>query len=404
MTHPVLQFRNVCKTFHSRRIGRRAAETTALRDVSFSLLPQEILALVGESGAGKSTAGRMAVGLEPPDEGQVILQDVDVAALSERERRRLRRRTHMILQDPYQSLHPAMSVAKLVAEPLAIAGVPRRERRNRVEEALADVRLTPPAQFLARYPHELSGGQRQRVAFARALVGNPDLIVADEPVSMLDVSLQAGILELVDALRERHAIIFITHDLTVARQVADRIAVMYQGRLLELGPADGLIDRPQHPYTQALLAAVEDLAEPPPAPGPFPPGGRPCQLYGFCRPEREECRSAEPVLIGVGPGHHCAYHVDGVPLPPPDPSEEQIMGRRKLVFFASQDPETDPSRVWSAYHFGLVAHSAGLEAEVRLAGDAVLVLREDGLPPGTDSESLRAKMSEAVASGLFVSG
>lgn len=318
MTEAVLEFRNVTKRFRSGRglaAGRQSV--VAVRNVSFSISEREIFALVGESGAGKSTAARIALGLDRPEEGHVLFEGTDLATLGSRQRRAVRRRTHFILQDPYQSLHPAMTVARLVAEPLAIAGIPRRQRRDRVEQALEDVRLTPPRQFLDRYAHQLSGGQRQRIAFARAIVGEPRLIVADEPVSMLDVSLQAGVLELVTRLSERHVVIFITHDLAVARHVADRIGVMYQGRLIELGSAQSVVDNPLHPYSVALLAAAEELAAPPPQPGPFPPGGQPCQLHGRCDPTRIECLDAEPVLLEMEDQHLCAWHV--ADSPPRDP-------------------------------------------------------------------------------------
>ncbi|HVL99851.1 MAG TPA: ABC transporter ATP-binding protein [Egibacteraceae bacterium] len=310
MIDTVVEFRHVTKKFRSRQglLGGRV-EATALRGVSLSVGEGEILALVGESGAGKSTAGRVALGLERPDDGQVLFEGSDLTTLGARQRRALRRRTHFILQDPYQSLHPAMTVGRLVTEPLAIADVPRRRRRERVEQALEEVRLTPAAEFLARYPHQLSGGQRQRVAFARALVGEPRLVVADEPVSMLDVSLQAGILELIERMRAGRAIIFVTHDLAVARHVADRIAVIYAGSLVELGNAEDVVDGPLHPYTGALLAAAEQLAAPPEDPGPFPPGGQPCQLYGRCDPGRPECVDAEPTLVETRRAHHCAWHV-----------------------------------------------------------------------------------------------
>lgn len=314
MSDTVLEFRNVTKAFaHRHGRGRGAEDTTALHNLSLAVDDRSVFALVGESGAGKSTAGRVALGLERPSAGQVLFEGTNLATLSDRQRRIMRRRTHFILQDPYQSLHPAMTVARLVGEPLAIAGTPRGQRRRRVEQALEEVRLTPSAEYADRYPHQLSGGQRQRVAFARALAGEPRLIIADEPVSMLDVSLQAGILELVARLRQRHAIIFVTHDLAVARHVADRIGVLYRGRLVELGGARDVTDRPQHPYTRALLAAVEGLAAPPDAPPPFPPGGQPCERYGRCDPAQAECRAAAPRLVEVDPGHHCAWHLVHAP-------------------------------------------------------------------------------------------
>lgn len=318
MTDAVIEFRDVTKRFRSGRgLGAGKQQVVAVRNVSFSIAEREIFALVGESGAGKSTAGRIALGLDRPEEGQVLFEGTDLAGLGARRRRAVRRRTHFILQDPYQSLHPAMTVERLVGEPLAIAGVPRRRRRERVEQALEDVRLTPPEQYVDRYAHQLSGGQRQRIAFARAMVGEPRLIVADEPVSMLDVSLQAGILELVTRLSERHVVIFITHDLAVARHVADRIGVMYQGRLIELGDAKAVVDNPLHPYSVALLAAAEELAAPPPQPGPFPPGGQPCQRHGTCDPADGACLDAEPVLLEAESRHFCAWHVAGGPRQDP---------------------------------------------------------------------------------------
>lgn len=307
-----MELRNVTKTFRpGQSLFSGKGVTHALRNLTFTVGRREVFALVGESGAGKSTAGRVALGLERPDEGQVFFEGVDLTTLTPRQRRAIRRRTHFVLQDPYQSLHPAMTIGKLVAEPLAIAGLPRQERRSRAADALEEVRLTPPTEFLDRYPHELSGGQRQRVAFARALVGEPRLIVADEPVSMLDVSLQAGILELVTRLSTRHSVIFVTHDLAVARHIADRIGVMYQGRLVELGTSGDVVEHPRHPYSVALLAASEELAAPPPALGPFPPGGQPCQLHGHCVATRPECTEAEPVLLESAPGHFCLWHVIG---------------------------------------------------------------------------------------------
>lgn len=309
----LLELRGVSKTFAaSRGRRRRPTSTRAVHDLSLDLGPGEILSLVGESGAGKSTAGRLAMGIERPDGGQVLFEGMDVARLQRRQLRGMRRRTHLIFQDPYQSLHPGLRIVESVAEPLAIAGEDRRSRRQRAVEALDEVRLTPAARYAASYPHQLSGGQRQRVAFARALVTRPRLVVADEPVSMLDVSLQAGILELVAELRSRHGIafIFITHDLAVARHVADRIAVMYRGRLVELGPAEEVVRDPLHPYTKALLAAVEDLSPPPPVVEPFPPGGQPCDVLGLCDASREGCLSAEPVLVEPTPNHQCACHVD----------------------------------------------------------------------------------------------
>jgi oligopeptide/dipeptide ABC transporter ATP-binding protein len=303
----VLTFADVSKTFTGRRSSVRAVDSLSLQ-----VGRGEVVGLVGESGAGKTTAGRLALGLVRPDAGTVTFDGVRLGELPAAEVRRTRQRMHFIHQDPYQSFHPAMRVREAVAEPLAIAGVPRRAHRERVVAALEEVRLTPAEEFVDRYPHELSGGQRQRAAFARALVGEPRLVVADEPVSMLDVSLQAGILDLVDDLRTRHGMgfLFVTHDLAVARHVSDRIAVMYRGRLVETGDAEELVRGPLHPYTVALLRAVDELAPPPDESGPFPPGGQPCERHGRCEPGDRDCREVVPQLVEHAPGHLCATHVD----------------------------------------------------------------------------------------------
>ncbi len=234
---------------------------TAVQGVSLSVAEGEIVALVGESGAGKSTVGRLVLGLERPDQGSVRFEGVDLARLTGRALRRARQRMHLILQDPYESLHPGMRVGRAVAEPLAVAGVPGHERRTRALEALTEVGLAPAAQFAGRFPHELSGGQRQRVALARAFAGRPRLVVADEPTSMLDASLRAGILELILGIRERlgTAFVFVTHDLALARYVSDRIAVMRDGAIVECRKTERLIRDPREPYTQALLAASEGV-------------------------------------------------------------------------------------------------------------------------------------------------
>ncbi|MFN2556338.1 MAG: ABC transporter ATP-binding protein [Nitriliruptorales bacterium] len=258
----VLELIEVSKTFSSRpRLGGRAASVIAVRGVSLSLEEGEIVALVGESGAGKSTVGRLILGLERPDEGSVRLEGVDLARLSGRALRRARQRMHLILQDPYESLHPGMRVGRAVAEPLAIAGVTSHERRARALEALREVGLVPADHFVGRFPHELSGGQRQRVALARAFAGRPRLVVADEPTSMLDASLRAGILELILGIRERlgTAFVFVTHDLALARYVSDRIAVMRDGVIVECRDGERLVNDPREPYTRALLAASEGV-------------------------------------------------------------------------------------------------------------------------------------------------
>jgi peptide/nickel transport system ATP-binding protein len=251
---PLLELREVTRTY-----VRGTARVTAVGRVSLTVAPGEVVALVGASGAGKSTLSRLVLGLEHPDSGSVLLDGVDLARQRGRALRAAQRRMHLILQDPYDALHPGMRIAEAVAEPLAIARVSRNERRTLGGAALEDAGLRPSAQYLDRYPHQLSGGQRQRVAIARALDGRPRLVVADEPTSMVDASLRAGILELLLGMRKRlgATFLFITHDLAMARYVADRIAVMRSGALVEEGPVEQLLAEPQHPYTRELIDASE---------------------------------------------------------------------------------------------------------------------------------------------------
>lgn len=261
MSGPVLELRGVCKAFHRRAIAGGSQAVNAVDGATLTLARGEILGLVGESGAGKSTVGRIVLGLERPERGEVVFDGIDLAGLSSRRLLRVRRRMHMIMQDPYESLHPGMRLVQIVGEPLRIAGGDRSGLTAKVTGALADVGLVPPSGYLRRYPSELSGGQRQRVAVARALVGRPELVVADEPTSMLDASLRAGVLELILSMRDRlgTTFIFITHDLAVARYVSDRIAVMHKGRLVEIGDCDGVIAAPQDEYTRTLLAASDGV-------------------------------------------------------------------------------------------------------------------------------------------------
>jgi len=262
---PLLEIRDLEMKFPiSRGMFRTPNEFVhAVDGISFDIAPGESLGLVGESGCGKSTTGRMLVKLLDPTGGSIVFRDGeyerDVAHVKGKEVKEFRRRVQMIFQDPYESMNPRRTIYDTVSEPLAVqkvGSVPERERR--VLELLRLVGLTPPENFLFRYPHELSGGQRQRVAVARALVMNPSFIVADEPTSMLDVSIRISIMELMAGLaREfRVSYLYITHDLAVARYMCDRIAVMYLGKIVEVGPTEEILARPQHPYTRALLSAV----------------------------------------------------------------------------------------------------------------------------------------------------
>jgi peptide/nickel transport system ATP-binding protein/oligopeptide transport system ATP-binding protein len=265
MSAPLLEVEDVGRQFVARRsvLGRPTAIVTAVDGVSFSLEAGKTLALVGESGCGKSTLGRLVLRLIEPTAGRIRFDGRDVTALRERELRPLRRNAQLIFQDPYASLNPRMTVGQILAEPLALHDVvPPSRRKERVNELLRLVGLEP--RLARRYPHEFSGGQRQRIAIARALAVEPKLIVCDEPVSALDVSIRAQVLNLLRDLQRRLglAYIFISHDLAVVKHIADRIAVMHLGRIVEIGPNEALFANPRHPYSRALLSAI-----PVPAPG-----------------------------------------------------------------------------------------------------------------------------------------
>ncbi|HET8740967.1 MAG TPA: oligopeptide/dipeptide ABC transporter ATP-binding protein [Acidimicrobiia bacterium] len=264
-TKPLVDVKGLRKLFPiSRGLFRAPTDFVhAVDGIDFEIAPGESLGLVGESGCGKSTTGRMLVKLLDPTEGQIKFSDgdyeKDVARVGRSEIKDFRSRVQMIFQDPYESMNPRRTVFDTVSEPLAVQGVGTvPEREERVLELLHLVGLTPAENFLFRYPHELSGGQRQRVAIARALVMNPRFVVADEPTSMLDVSIRISIMELMTDLAERLGVsyLYITHDLAVARYMCDRIAVMYLGKMVEVGPTEDVLANPRHPYTRALLSAV----------------------------------------------------------------------------------------------------------------------------------------------------
>ena len=297
-------------------------QVRAVDGVSFSLFEGECLGLVGESGSGKTTVGRTLLRAYKPTDGEIRFhhdgEEVDIARASEDQLKTLRRHMQMIFQDPYASLNPRMTVFDIIGEPLIIHGVKNRtERETRVRELMQQVGLNP--QHLLRYPHAFSGGQRQRIGVARALSLNPRLIVADEPVSALDVSVQAQILNLLQKLRRDLGLtyLFIAHDLSVVRHIADRVAVMYVGKIVEMAPVDRLYAQPAHPYTEALLAAA-----PPPDPArreaplllpgevadpSAPPPG--CPFHPRCRHAQETCRSEVPALREIAPGHQVSCHL-----------------------------------------------------------------------------------------------
>lgn len=322
----ILEVKGLHKHYSQRRRSRRRwpggvhALVRAVDGVDLTIRRGEIVGLVGESGCGKTTLGRTILRLEEPTAGSIMFQGIDLARVSTAELRRLRRHMQIMYQDPFGSLNPRLSVLETVAEPLHIQGWGRSmaERKSRVVQALADAGIKQPESLLQRYPGELSGGQRQRVALARALVLNPVLLVADEPLSMLDASLRADVIRgMMQSVRRRSlSLLFITHDLSSARYVCDRIAVMYMGKIVELAPAASLFERPLHPYTQALLDAVLSIDPgvnmlPPRIAGDVadhsaPPAG--CRLHPRCPLATERCRHSAPGLEMFEANHAVACH------------------------------------------------------------------------------------------------
>lgn len=318
---PLLTLEDVHRVYASRGgMWRKPDMVRAVAGVSLSLAPGETLGIVGESGSGKSTLGRVALGFEPPDEGRVQFAGAPMPAPRTLAWRALRRRAQMIYQDPLGALDRRLPVLDQVAEPLVIHG-PAAEAAERARAMLAQVGLSPEQTL--RYPHELSGGQRQRVVIARALMTQPDLLVCDEPVSALDVSIQAQVVNLLaDLQAERNlAMVFISHDLRVVRQVSQRVAIMYLGQIVEDGPASELMADPQHPYARALVSAAPVpragatrrtqrivLRGEPPNPAARPSG---CAFHPRCPVAMDRCRSDVPVLAAITPSRRAACHLLG---------------------------------------------------------------------------------------------
>jgi oligopeptide/dipeptide ABC transporter ATP-binding protein len=317
---PLVEVQHLKKYFPIRKgvLSREVARVHAVDDVTVSVSEGETLGLVGESGCGKSTLGRCIVRLLEPTAGEVIFDGHSIGKLRARALRPLRREMQMIFQDPYASLNPRKRVGSIIDTPLKIHGVEKSKRRQRVQELLETVGLSP--EHYNRFPHEFSGGQRQRIGIARALALQPKLIVADEPVSALDVSIQSQMLNLLEDLQNEFNLtyIFIAHDLGVVRHVSDRIAVMYLGKLVELSPAEELYTRPIMPYTEALLSAVpipdpdlaaarERIVLEGDVPSPInPPTG--CRFHPRCRYATQVCSEVEPPLVEYGNGHLAACH------------------------------------------------------------------------------------------------
>jgi peptide/nickel transport system ATP-binding protein len=306
----VLAVRNLGRVF-----AGGARPLVAVDDVSFELAEGETLGIVGESGCGKSTLARMILKLLPATAGRIEIGGRDVTDLPERRMRPLRRTIQAVFQDPVSSLNPRMRVRDIVAEPMRAAGTGAAAREARVAEMLAVVGM--PADAAERYPHAFSGGQRQRIAIARALASAPRILICDEATSALDVSVQAQVLNLLRDLRAQLGLsmIFISHNLGAVRHVGDRVAVMYLGRIVEIGPESGIFERPAHPYTAALIAAVPeatvDAAVPPPLQGEIPSArDRPtgCHFHPRCPKAQDRCRADDPPLVRHREGHFVRCH------------------------------------------------------------------------------------------------
>jgi len=333
MTEPVLKVENLKKYFSIKKgfidtlKGTPQKIVHAVDRISFEIYHQQVFALVGESGCGKSTTGKLIVKLLEPTDGKIYLRGQDVTDIKTKEEvLEYRRKVQMIFQDPFSSLNPRFRIFDVLEEPLLIheIGETKAEREELIYKALEMVKIIPPEDYIGRNPHMLSGGQRQRVAIARALILNPTFIVADEPVSMLDVSIRAEILELMKDLKEKMGVtyLYITHDLSTARYFADYIAVMYLGRIVEMGPAKVVIDNPIHPYTRALLAAVPEpiperrniIKEIPikgevPSAANIPPG---CRFHPRCLyAEKGLCDTKHPQLVEYEHNHWAECHLIG---------------------------------------------------------------------------------------------
>lgn len=324
MENVLLKVENLTKMFEARRgalggLARKVSYLTAVDGINFEIRSREIFGLVGESGSGKTTTGRLVLRLEQSTGGKVQFAGLDLFSLNSGEMKKIRKQMQMIYQNPYESMPERMTVYEIVLEPLSLLGIGEKsEREEMVSKSLESVGL-PPAMYSSRYVYELSGGQRQRVAIARALVVLPKFIVADEPVSMLDVSIRAEVLNLLLALRDKFDLtyLFITHDISVARYMCQRIGVMYRGKMMEMGPVESIIGEPSHPYTIALMAATP-IPDPEAAYKPVPIKGemsfevpKGCRFSARCPYVKNRCSKEEPMMTEIKPDHYVACHFVG---------------------------------------------------------------------------------------------